>query len=103
MLNNYSSMPERIIDLTWDSDASNIPFVCRIKAILSNESSALATISAEIARDGGNIINFKIISRNQDYFEMTFDIEVKSSEHVEKIINSLRTKKIIQHVERAKY
>lgn len=103
MLSNYSGMPERIIDLTWDSDASNIPFVCRIKTILSNESSALAIISAEIARDGGNIINFKIISRNKDYFEMTFDIEVKSSEHVEKIINSLRTKKIIQHVERAKY
>jgi GTP pyrophosphokinase len=103
MLGNYSSIPERILDLTWDSDISNIPFICRIKIILLNKASALATVSAEIARDGGNIINFKIIGRNPDYFEMTFDIEVKSREHVEEIINSLRTKKIVQQVERVRY
>jgi GTP diphosphokinase / guanosine-3',5'-bis(diphosphate) 3'-diphosphatase len=103
MLNNFAGMPERIIDLTWDSNASNIPFVCRISIVFLNESSSLATISTEIARDGGNIINFKITSRNSDYFEMTFDIEVKSVEHIEKIINSLRTKKVVQRVLRTKY
>ena len=103
MLNNFAVMPERIIDLTWDSNASNIPFVCRISVVLLNEISGLSIISTEIARDGGNIINFKITSRKPDYFEMIFDIEVESSEHIEKIINSLRTKKIIQHVQRAKY
>ncbi len=103
MLNNFAGMPERLIDLTWDSNASNIPFVCRISIVFLNESSSLATISTEIARDGGNIINFKITSRNSDYFEMTFDIEVKSVEHIEKIINSLRTKKVVQRVLRTKY
>lgn len=103
MLNNFAGMPERIIDLTWDSNASNIPFVCRISIVFLNESSSLATISTEIACDGGNIINFKIASRNSDYFEMTFDIEVKSAEHIEKIINSLRTKKVVQRVLRTKY
>jgi len=96
-------MPERIMDLTWDSNASNIPFVCRISVVLLNESSGLAIISTEIARDGGNIINFKITSRNSDYFEMTFDIEVSSLDHIETIINSLRTKKVVQHVARTKY
>ncbi|MDP4832974.1 MAG: bifunctional (p)ppGpp synthetase/guanosine-3',5'-bis(diphosphate) 3'-pyrophosphohydrolase [Rickettsiaceae bacterium] len=103
MLNNFAGMPERIIDLTWDSNASNIPFVCRISVVLLNEASGLAIISTEIARDGGNIINFKITSRNSDYFEMTFDIEVSSLDHIETIINSLRTKKVVQHVERTKY
>ncbi|MDP5110096.1 MAG: bifunctional (p)ppGpp synthetase/guanosine-3',5'-bis(diphosphate) 3'-pyrophosphohydrolase [Rickettsiaceae bacterium] len=103
MLNNFAGMPERIIDLTWDSNVSNIPFVCRVSVVLLNEVAGLSVISTEIARDGGNIINFKITSRKPDYFEMIFDIEVESSEHIEKIINSLRTKKVIQHVERAKY
>ncbi len=103
MLNNFAGMPERIIDLTWDSNASNIPFICRVSIVLLNEVSGLAVISTEIARDGGNIINFKITSRNPDYFEMIFDIEVESLDHVEKIINSLRTKKVIQQVERTKY
>ena len=103
MLNNFAGMPERIIDLTWDSNASNIPFVCRISIVLLNEVSGLSVISTEIARAEGNIINFKITSRNTDYFEMIFDVEVTSLEHIEKIINSLRTKKVIQHVERTKY
>lgn len=102
MLNNFAGMPERIIDLIWDSNISNIPFVCRIKVLLLNEPSSLATVSTEIARDGGNIINFKIISRTEDFFEMFFDIEVSSVEHIETIINALRTKKVIQHVERFK-
>ena len=103
MLNNFAGMPERIIDLTWDSNASNIPFVCRIGVVLLNEVSGLAIISTEIARDGGNIINFKITSRNTDYFEITFDVEVSSLDHIETIINSLRTKKVVQHVARTKY
>ncbi len=103
MLNNFAGMPERIIDLTWDSNTSNIPFVCRITLILLNESASLSVISTEIARDGGNITNFKITSRNPDYFEMNFDIEVNSVEHLEKIINSLRTKRVVQNVQRAKY
>jgi len=103
MLNNFAGMPERIIDLTWDSNASNIPFVCRINLVLLNETAGLAVVSTEIARDGGNIINFKITSRNPDYFEMNFDIEVDSVAHIEKIINSLKTKKVVQHVQRTKY
>jgi GTP pyrophosphokinase len=71
--------------------------------VLLNEASGLAIISTEIARDDGNIINFKITSRNSDYFEMTFDIEVSSLDHIETIINSLRTKKVVQHVARTKY
>jgi guanosine-3',5'-bis(diphosphate) 3'-pyrophosphohydrolase len=102
MLNNFAGMPERILDLTWDSDKSNIPFISRIKILLLNEPSSLATLAEEIAKHDGNIINFKIINRNPDYFELLFDIEVDSSEHIEKIINALRTKKVIQHVDRCK-
>lgn len=102
LLNNFAGMPERIIDLTWDSNRSNIPFVCRVKILLLNEPASLATLSTEIARDGGNITNFKITNRNSDFYEMIFDIEVVSLDHVEKIINTLRTKKVIQHIERFK-
>ena len=55
MLNNFAGMPERIIDLTWDSNTSNIPFICRVSIVLLNEVAGLSVISTEIARDGGNI------------------------------------------------
>ena len=102
MLNNFAGMPERILDLTWDSNRSNIPFVARIKILLLNEPGSLAALTEEIAIDGGNIINFKITSRNIDYFEMLFDVEVKSSKHIDEIINALRTKKIVQYIDRDK-
>jgi len=102
MLNNFAGMPERILDLTWDSNRSNIPFVARIKILLLNEPGSLAALTEEIAIDGGNIINFKITSRNIDYFEMLFDVEVKSSKHIDEIINALRTKKVVQYIDRDK-
>lgn len=102
MLNNFSIMPEKILDLTWDSNKSNIPFVSRIKILLLNEPGSLAVLSGEVAKAGGNITNFHNISRNTDYFEMVFDVEVKSSEHLDKIINTLRTQDVIQYVDRDK-
>lgn len=38
ILNNFAGMLERIIDLTWDSNASNITFVCRVSIVLLNAS-----------------------------------------------------------------
>lgn len=100
MLNNFASMPERILDLTWDINKSNIPFISRIKVLLLNEPESLAILAGEIAKNGGNITNFKILSRNNEYFELVFDIEVKSLAHIEVIINALRIKQAIQYVDR---
>ncbi len=102
MLNNFSGMPEKILELTWDSNKSNIPFICKLEITLINEPSSLATITYEIARNNANIINFKILNRHNDYFEILFDIEVESAPHVEKIIDTLRTKHVVQNILRAK-
>lgn len=102
MLNNFAGMPERILDLTWDSNQSNIPFVTRIKILLLNEMGSLGTLADEIAKHSGNIINFKVINRNVDYFEVLFDVEVESAQHIDKIINALRTKRVIQYADREK-
>lgn len=102
MLNNFASMPEKILDFTWDNNKSNIPFISRIKVLLLNEPESLATLAGEIAKNGGNITNFKILSRNSNYFELIFDIEVKSLAHIEVIINALRIKEVIQYADRDK-
>ena len=99
MLNNFASMPERILDLTWDNNKSNIPFISRIKVLLLNEPESLAILAGEIAKNVGNITNFKISSRNSNYFELIFDLEVKSLAHIEVIINALRIKENIQYAD----
>ncbi|NRB11200.1 MAG: bifunctional (p)ppGpp synthetase/guanosine-3',5'-bis(diphosphate) 3'-pyrophosphohydrolase [Rickettsiaceae bacterium] len=100
VLNSFKTTPEKIINVTWDSNKANIPFICKIKISLINKPGSLAILTSEIAGDGANVINFKLDSRNQDLFEMTFYIEVLSLVHAKKIINNLRTKEVIHQIER---
>ncbi len=102
MLNNFVSTPDRIVDLSWDSDSANIPYICRLKAILMNEPGSLAMLSSEVAKDHGNITNMRIVSRNQDFFEFLFDVEVTSLDHLNNILSSLHRKEGIHSIERYK-
>ncbi|MEQ1789995.1 MAG: ACT domain-containing protein, partial [Rickettsiales bacterium] len=66
----------------------------------SNESASLATITNVIAREDGNISNFKITNRSMDFFELLIDIDVRDVRHLNNIIANLRSKEVVQSVER---
>ena len=100
MLNNFASQASKIIDLTWDSDASKIPAICRLKIIMHNEPGSLAALTSEIAQGHGNITNLKITDRSPDFFEVIFDIEVHNSFHMDNIIHSLQANKTVHLVEK---
>ncbi len=102
MLANLADSPDKLLDLTWDADKSNTPFIGRIKATLLNEPGSLALLTTEIAESKGNISNFKIINRNPDFFEVILDVEVGGANHISNIITSLRAKPSIHSVERYK-
>ncbi len=102
MLNNFASMPDRIIDLSWDSDSSNIPYVCRLKAILINTPGSLAVLTSEIARDKANITNLRISTRNPDFFEIILDVEISGLSQLNNILASLQTKAGVHSIERYK-
>ncbi|MGC0372309.1 MAG: hypothetical protein DGJ47_001021 [Rickettsiaceae bacterium] len=101
-LKNFTSMPERIIPLTWDNNITNIPFIGRIEVSLINQPSSLSVVSSDIAKEKGNITNFKVKGRNVDFFDIAFDIEVKSAAHLEQIINTLKMKKVVQQVQKVR-
>lgn len=102
MLKTYATTPEKIINVTWDTDVKQIPFVSRIKIVTPNEPFSLVTLSSEITKEKGSIRNFKVINKNEDFIETIFDIETYSVAHIEKIIQSLKMQRIIQHIERYK-
>jgi GTP pyrophosphokinase len=103
MLANFVATPERIMDLSWDSDASNVPFIGRVKAVLLNEPGSLAVLTGEIAKDKGNISNLRITNRTKDFFEVVVDIEVAGINHLNSIIAALRAREPIHSVERYKF
>ena len=53
MLNNFAYMPERILDLTWGINISNIPFISRIKVLLLNEPESLAILAEKLLKMEG--------------------------------------------------
>lgn len=102
MLSNFSTTPERLMDLAWDSDTSNVPHVARIKVMLSNITGALASLANIIAAEKSNITNIRVLNRNHDFFDVTLDVEVRDADHVQAIINTLLARNEIHYVERSK-
>lgn len=100
MLENYTSTPERWLDVSWEKESSEAHHVGCIKAVLSHEAGSLATLANTIAKDMGNISNLKILSRSTDFFEILVDIDVRGAKHLSTIIASLRSKSCIHSVER---
>lgn len=98
-LDNFTETPERWIDVSWDSTESGT-HIGRLRASISNEKGGLAALANTIARDEGNISNFKIVTRHPDYFEVLIDIEVKDTNHLNQIMANLRAQSVIQTIER---
>ena len=98
-LDNFTDTPERRIDVSWDTN-DETQHVGRIRANVSHSKGGLASIANSIARDEGNITNFKIINRSVDFFEVLVDLEVNNIDHLNSIISNMRSLATVQTVER---
>lgn len=100
-LENYADSPERWIDVAWEHGKEEAPqHIGRLRAHISHEPAALATVTNVIAKELGNISNLKITHRSTDFFEILLDLEVRDTRHLNNIIANLRAKEVVQSVER---
>ena len=96
---NFYEQPERWLEVGWES-STETPHVGRLRVILSNEPGALGTLTTLIGRTGGNILNFKFLNRQTDFFETLVDVEVGDLRQLNVIIATLRSAPSIESVER---
>ena len=101
MLSKFKDTPERWLDIDWGEDAKAEVHTARIKVMLSNEPGALGDLSNLIAKEGANISNLNIANRLLNYFELLIDVEVNDVEHLNHIIASLKSSKVVRSVSRA--
>jgi GTP diphosphokinase / guanosine-3',5'-bis(diphosphate) 3'-diphosphatase len=101
MLENFSSTPERWIDVSWEGTGEE-KYIGRVKVTLSNETGSLAKITSAIAHDQANISNLKIAGRSLDFFELQLDVEVKGLQQLNNLITSIRSLDCVHSVERYK-
>ena len=75
-------------------------FVGKINVTIKNKIGSLGILSSIIAKSLSNIRNLKITERNNDFYKINIDIDVKNKNHLSKVIVSLRASEFIDNVSR---
>lgn len=107
-LATFAATPERFIDVDWDLAAvsresrGKPSHTGRVSVIAANDSGALANLTNAIAKYEGAVANLKIVNRQQDFFEILVDVEVRDLRHLSTVIAGLRAAPSITEVQRAK-
>ncbi len=99
-LENFADTPERWLDVSWGDESKDLQ-VGRLLITMANEAGALGTISTVIARNGGDITNFKLKNRTIDFWEMIVDVCVTDTKHLNNVIAALRATPSMISVARA--
>ncbi|MBV8399581.1 MAG: bifunctional (p)ppGpp synthetase/guanosine-3',5'-bis(diphosphate) 3'-pyrophosphohydrolase, partial [Acetobacteraceae bacterium] len=106
-LESFAATPERFIDVEWDYALAakadgRAAHTGRISVIAANEPGALAGLTNAIAKHEGAINNLRIVNRQQDFFEILIDVDVRDLRHLSAVIAGLRGAPSITQVERAR-
>ena len=102
-LENFADTPERWLDVSWGDNAGAAEaHVGRLEVVIANQPGSLGTLSTVIGKNGGNITNLKIASRSLDFWDMTIDVYVNDTKHLNNIIAALRATPQITSVDRSR-
>jgi guanosine-3',5'-bis(diphosphate) 3'-pyrophosphohydrolase len=107
-LESFAATPERFIDVGWDAgwdapaSGPRATHTGRISAIGVNQPATLANLTNAVAKHDGTVTNLKVTNRQQDFFEVVLDVEVRDLRHLSNVIAGLRGAGGVTQVERAK-
>ncbi|QNT78760.1 GTP pyrophosphokinase rsh [Entomobacter blattae] len=107
MLENFSSTPERFLEVEWQSldkqkeGAGALPYVGRINVVGVNSGNVLASLVNIISKYEGAVVNMKVINRQLDFVEIILDVEVRDLKHFSSVIAGIRGSSEVVQAERA--
>ncbi len=101
-LEQFDQEPERWVDLAWGVAEEGMRFPARMNIILMNEVGALGQVAQTIGEYGGNIDELTMQARHgvRDFFELKILLEVFDIRHLNEIMNGLRTKPLVNEINR---
>jgi GTP pyrophosphokinase len=106
-LETFAATPERFIDVDWDYSQlgrgkTGEQHNARVSVIATNDPNVLAGLTNAVARQEGAVTNLKIVNRQQDFFEILVDVDVRDLRHLSNVIAGLRAAQGITEVERVR-
>lgn len=94
------TQPEKIIHVVWSTNGSKNAYTAKLKVLSEDKPGVLASVSNIIAKKNTNIKSVKINHLKDGKANMLFVVQVKDTEHLNDIINSIRTLKDTIKVQR---
>ena len=102
-LTQLSEEPERWLDISWNPDAmKDKTLPVRIKVTFEDKNNALTEIMNAISQCQVQVSNLNTVSRVGGWSEVYIDVEIKSAEQLDVLLQALRSLKFVSSVYRVK-
>jgi GTP pyrophosphokinase len=107
-LENFAATPERFIDVDWEPSAFDTVrpkgegHTGRVSVTVDNDPAALSSVTTIISKQGGEVMNLRIVNRQSEFCEMLIDVEVRDLRQLVGVIAGLRAARYVHQAERAK-
>ena len=98
-VNALKMSPERQIDVEWNVDIEET-YPVKIRVRSYDRVGMLADITSNISKNGANIVSANTETRESKIVDSYFTITVKNTEHLKKVLSTIRKIKHIQEVKR---
>ena len=97
-LAGFEDTPERWVSMRWEEN--NLLFASRLQLTTVNRTGSLSTITQTIADFDANITNLKLTQTNDDFCDLTVDVEVRDREHMEQLVAAIRGSRVVSEANR---
>jgi guanosine-3',5'-bis(diphosphate) 3'-pyrophosphohydrolase len=98
-INAMKMSPERQIDVEWSVDIADT-YPVKILVRSYDRVGLLADITANISKNGANILSANTETRDSKIVDSLFTIAVEDTDHLNRVLSAIRKIKYIQHVRR---
>jgi GTP diphosphokinase / guanosine-3',5'-bis(diphosphate) 3'-diphosphatase len=90
-------------DLQWTPKAETAGLAAsRLRTTIRNAPGVLGAVATIIGEAGGNILNLSMTRRQQDFFDVDIDVEVRDVRHATTIMAALRANPSVDTVDRVR-
>ena len=90
---------ERWVPMQWGEENNHL-YASRVDLTAVNRTGSLSVITQTIADFDANITNLSMIHLNEDFCDLTVDVEVRDKEHMEQLVSALQGSRVISKAKR---
>ena len=97
---NLMFAPERRIDVEWDGQADQAPYVVKLTMRVEDRKGMLAEISSKVSNINTNITNMEAHAGSDRQARIEMTVEIRDVKHLDKVIKSIKGVEGVLGVER---